>query len=148
MKTTFILLIWLLSIHCATAQDKNFQWLTGTWKIQNESVFEVWELKEGSQNLSGKSFRVEGADTVVTEVISLSYYKGSFHYIPDVAGDQPPIDFTITASDSQSFVAENPHHDFPKIIRYRYLRKEGREMIEASIEGNGKVISYSFEKLK
>jgi hypothetical protein len=148
MNTTFTVLIWLLSIHCATAQHKNFKWLTGSWKIQGENVFEVWGVKEGSQDLSGRSFRVKGADTVVTEVISLSYYNGSFHYIPDIAGDQPPIDFIITASDGQSFVAENPQHDFPKIIRYRYVRKEGREMIEASIEGNGKVISYSFEKLK
>lgn len=116
--------------------------------MQGENVFEVWSAKEGSQDLSGRSFRVKGADTVVTEVISLSYFNGSFHYIPDIAGGQPPIDFMITASDSQSFVAENPQHDFPKVIRYRYVKKEGREMIEASVEGNGKVISYSFEKLK
>ena len=148
MKAICSLLIGLLSIQYAVAQKMNFQWLKGTWKIQGENVFEIWQGDEGRRDLSGKAFRVKGADTVVTEVISLKYSNGSFHYIPDVAGDQPPIDFTITSSDRYSFVAENPDHDFPKIIRYRYVRKDGREMIEASIEGNGKVIPYTFEKIK
>ena len=144
----------LLSILCmvfcaldeTAAQDDRFSWLIGTWKLEGRNAFEVWD-RGGPAQWSGKSFRVKGADTVVTEIISLRFFDGSFHYIPDVAGDQPPVDFRITSSDGQRFTAENPSHDFPQAIRYRHIIKNGKNFIEAYIEGGGKVISYSFEKL-
>ena len=52
------------------------------------------------------------------------------------------------SSDERSFVAENPEHDFPKLIRYKLLKKRDGEFLEAVIEGNGKVIPYRFQRLK
>jgi hypothetical protein len=147
MKTPAVVLLVVLSIQLGQAQHHDFRWLTGTWKLKNKAAFEVWHVNADG-DLSGKAFRIHGVDTIVTEVIKLEYSHGSFHYIPDVAGDQLPVDFIITKADSQSFVAENPQHDFPKIIRYRCSTEGSRPVIEASIEGNGKVISYSFEKVK
>jgi len=147
VKTLLIILSALLTWSPAQAQERNLEWLAGTWKLKDKPVFEVWE-KQASGDLSGMAFRVNGLDTVVTEVIKLQYADGSFHYIPDVAGDQPPVDFLITKLDTRGFVAENPQHDFPKIIRYMLLSLNGRFYINASIEGNGKVISYAFEKIK
>lgn len=146
MKVLFCILA-VLSLQISLSQTHKFQWLAGTWKMPGKATYEVWELA-GNGDLRGTSFRIRSGDTLVTEVIRLAYSDGSYHYIPDVAGDQPPIDFLITSADHQSFVAENTHHDFPKIIRYRLVTKGGREMIEASIEGNGKVIPYAFEKIE
>jgi hypothetical protein len=148
MKVIFFTCLLLPWLETAEAQSENFHWLIGTWKVQGENTFEVWSGEKGTSGLLGKSFTVKGVDTVVTELISIEYYLGSFHYVPDVAGDQPPIDFTVTASDRNSFIAENPQHDFPKLIRYRYVKKNGKEKIEAAIEGNGKVIPYLFEKVQ
>lgn len=146
MKVLFVL-AGLLACNNIAAQQNDFKWLVGTWKIEGKDIFEVWKA-QGSRDFEGRSFLVKGTDTVVTETISLKFFNASFHYIPDVAGDQPPIDFRITSSDSHSFVAENPQHDFPKVIRYRYVIKDHTDFIEAVIEGNGKIIPYTFRKLK
>lgn len=147
MKTLAIILLLSPGIQFAFAQQ-HFGWLTGTWKMKDKNVYEVWTSHSDTENLSGRSFIVKGADTIVTEVIRLEFHGGAYHYIPDVAGDQLPVDFVFTSSTRQSFVAENPDHDFPKLIRYRYFKKRGQEFLEAGIEGDGKTLSYSFQKVK
>ena len=130
------------------SQQEAFAWLIGIWKLENKPVFEVWSVASDGVTFSGGSFRLEGADTTFTEVISLAFYDGKFHYIPDITGPQPPVDFTITSYDGQTFVAENPHHDFPKKIIYHHVVKDSKDFMEASIEGDGRVITYSFKKVK
>lgn len=147
MKAILPIAVSFLLCNATGAQRSDLQWLAGTWKLKNKPIFEVWKLLANG-DLSGKAFQVNGIDTVVTEVIELQYSDGSFHYIPDVAGSQSPVDFLITATDSKSFVAENPRHDFPKIIRYRFFTANGQAHLEASIEGGGTVITYDFEKIK
>jgi hypothetical protein len=133
--------------HC-NGQIQSFEWLIGTWKSPASAAYERWEKAPDGEHLLGKAFLLEGPDTTVTETITLKHANGSFHYIPDVAGGQPPVDFRITTTNGHSFVAENPQHDFPKTIRYRLVRREGRDILEAQIEGNGKVTAYTFEKVK
>jgi hypothetical protein len=138
----------LFHAHHVSAQHE-FQWLIGTWKIKDKRIYEEWKASADGQSLLGKSFKVNGADSVILEKINLTYFAGHYHYIPDVAENSAPVDFTISSFDQKSFVAENPAHDFPKIIRYTIVRKhkDVHELL-AVIEGNGKVISYAFEKVK
>lgn len=131
-----------------SAQKKEFGWLCGTWKMKNKNVFETWKVSPDDKSLEGFSFQTKGVDTTGMERIRLVFEQDAFYYIPDVAGDQSAVKFMITTYTTDSFVAENPQHDFPKIIRYHLIRKENKDFIEASIEGNGKVIPYSFERLK
>ena len=147
MKANLIMLICIAGVQTGLAQH-HFQWLIGSWKLEGKDVYEVWTVTESNARLRGSSYRLSGSDTTITETINLEFMDGFFHYIPDVVGDQPPVDFRITSADDQSFVAENPHHDFPKIIRYRHRRDLDGEFLEAVIEGNGKVIPYSFRKIK
>lgn len=72
--------------------------------------------------------------------------ESTHHYIPDVAGDQPAVDFVITSSDNKGFVAENANHDFSKKIVYQYISAD-KEKITV-IEGGLKSISYSFHKVE
>lgn len=130
----------------ARAQFQDFQWLVGRWKLSDQNVYELW--KQGDHGLVGEAFEIRGGDTIVTEAISLTFYQNAYHYIPDVAGDQPAIDFVITSSDKTGFVAENPNHDFPKKIVYRYMSRDEQEKLSALIEGNGKSTSYSFIKVE
>jgi hypothetical protein len=148
MKNLFILCFCLLSAGSGLAQRSEFHWLIGTWKVDGTNEFERWTSYDTTHDLTGSAFRIQEGDTVITEAITLLHYQGAFHYVPDVAGDQPPIDFTITSYDDHSFIAENPKHDFPKIIRYKRIVAGNQESIEAAIEGNGKVILYSFKKQK
>lgn len=130
------------------SQQKEFAWLKGTWKLKDKSIYESWNVSSDGKTLEGSSFRIKGTDTVAMEQIRFTHDKEGFHYIPDVPGDQPPVDFKVTQHNAESFVAENPQHDFPKLIRYRYIRKDSKDFIEAAIEGDGKVIPYFFERVK
>jgi hypothetical protein len=146
MRTLIITMIFLMHSMAGCAQQ-NFKWLLGTWKLKDKPVYEEWRTDTGG-DLKGLSFKVNGSDTVVLERINLTFRSGKYHYIPEVAENAAPVDFTFTSFDEDSFIAENPQHDFPKLIRYTIVRKDEQEFIEASIEGNGKVISYAFEKIR
>jgi hypothetical protein len=148
MKKTILLFASLFLVISVTfAQQQRFGWLSGTWKMKDKPVYEEWKPAQDG-TLLGFSYRVKGADTVAMEQIKLTYDGSRYHYIPDVAGDQGAVDFVITPSGKQGFIAENPTHDFPKVIRYQLVQRGNVDFIEASIEGNGKVIVYEYERVK
>ena len=138
----------LLLIAGAQAQQKEFSWLIGTWKLKDKNVFETWKNNADGKTLEGYSFRIKEGDTLGMEKIRFTYDGAAYHYMPDVAGPQGEVDFKITKYDVNSFVAENPQHDFPKIIRYNFIRRNNADYIEAAIEGNGKIIPYNYERVK
>jgi hypothetical protein len=140
-----ILFSLLISIASSCLAQHKFEWLTGTWKLKDKNVYEVWIKSKVNDDLIGRSFRINNSDTVVLEKITLTFKNNSYYYIPDVPQNAKPVDFKITTFDNSGFVAENPQHDFPKLIRYRLRSNDN---LEAAIEGNGKVIPYSFEKVK
>ncbi|MBX2969018.1 MAG: hypothetical protein KF803_06585 [Cyclobacteriaceae bacterium] len=130
----------------AQTPDHPFAWLEGTWKRPDKQVFEVWKKGEGEILLQGIAFRISPAgDTLITEEIKFVREDAAYFYIPDVAGPQGPIRFKLTAFDATSFVAENPDHDFPKMIAYEYQPQTQRLM--ASISGDGKSIPFPFERV-
>jgi hypothetical protein len=148
MKNTVLLFSVLITfIGIAQAQQKEFSWLQGTWKQNGKNAYEIWRLDDNGKSLRGFSFFVKDGDTTVTEQIQLVYKDKAFHYVPVVDG-QGAVDFKIKEYTNASFVAENPLHDFPKVIRYRFFKNANRDYIEATIEGNGKTMSYSFERVK
>lgn len=138
----------LMLINFSAAQHKEFSWLLGTWKLKDKNVYEIWKVADDRKTLEGISFRIKDGDTTVMEKIRFTYDGQYYHYVPDVPQNVKPVDFKITRYTAEGFVAENPQHDFPKLIRYQFIRRENGEFIEASIEGNGKVIPYHFEKRK
>jgi hypothetical protein len=149
MKTHVIIpALCILVSYTVTAQRKEFSWLLGTWKMKNKNVFEVWTLANDGKALEGISYEIKEADTIVMEKILFTYKDNAYYYIPDVAGDQGSVDFKILKHSAEGFIAENPQHDFPKTIRYRFIRKDDRDTIEASIEGDGKVILYAFDRVR
>lgn len=145
-KISLAAILCLSSIGC-NAQYEQFSWLVGKWKLQNKNVFEAWAVSS-DKSLEGSSYKVTGTDTTFNEQIRIVSEGNSFHYIPDVAGSQGQVYFRIIHYDETSFVAENQDHDFPKVIRYKKKQDEGNISMEAIIEGNGKNISYTFEKVE
>jgi len=153
MKTAFLLLsILLLIVEPTRAQDvKDFQWLVGSWKLLNtnpeKNSYEVWK-DAGHNTLTAISYNIKNADTLITEEIKLLREGRSAYYTPDVAGPQGEVKFKITSYDADGFVAENPAHDFPKKIRYHRVTEQEGERLEATIEGGGKSINYTFVRVK
>ena len=124
------------------SQVNEFGWLAGTWKVTGKASYEVWKIGKDRKTLEGISFNLKGADSVVTEKAKIINENGSFYYNVE-AGDQPEVSFKIVRYTAKAFTAENPQHDFPKIIRYT-LKPDGS--MNAEIEGDGKVIPYYFDK--
>ena len=137
----------MMAASCSCAQHKEFGWLIGTWKLEGKNAYERWK-ESGNNTLQGSAFRVHGSDTTTTEKLRFIREGDIFYYIPDVQGNPAPVNFKITFYDNNSFVAENPHHDFPKLIRYRFIPGDSQDRIEASIEGDGKVIPFHYERVK
>jgi hypothetical protein len=147
MKTILLLTVLNFPVMLLYGQHP-FAWLTGTWKLDSKEVYEVWTDQNDGVTLKGFSFKVNDSDTIVLERITFTKWEGSYYYIPDVAENKAPVKFKITSSDANSFSAENPEHDFPKVIKYTIVRKANTESLEASIAGNGKVIPYMFSKVR
>jgi len=144
MKKALLLSLFIYPL-IGFSQVKEFGWLVGTWKATGKEAYEVWKIGKDKKMMEGVAFRMKGADSVVTERTKIKQEKGTFYYIPDVVGDQPEVYFKITRKNADGFTAENPQHDFPKIIRYK---RQANGSLKAEIEGDGKVIPYYFEKIK
>jgi hypothetical protein len=145
MKKIVAACILVFIVFTVRGQQHQFAWLIGTWKLQDKNVYEVWTQMPESV-LHGKSFRISGSDTTLLEKINLVKRDEHYYYVPEVE-NKGAVEFKITSYDENSFRAENPAHDFPKLIRYTIVRKQEKVFILAAIEGNGKVIPYTFEKI-
>ena len=141
-------LVVLIGLSESQAQQKEFGWLVGKWKLKDKNVFEEWKVSTDKKTLEGLSYRIKGSDTTVTEKLLLKFEQPYFFYISEVAENPAPVKFRITQYNTDKFLAENPEHDFPKAIRYKLIRKDNQDFIEAAIEGDGKVIPYTFSKVK
>ena len=97
-------------------------WLVGTWsgKSTERSNYETWE-KDNDSTYVGKSYSIQQGDTVSSESFKLVQQGEAINYIPTVQGqnNDMPVVFTLTSSDSNKLIFENPAHDFPQKITYR-----------------------------
>jgi hypothetical protein len=144
MRFSLCAVIFLSVVSSCWSQTPDFSWLKGTWKLDGKNVYEIWS-GEGN-NLMGKSFKVVGSDTVLHEKMALRREGDDYFYVPDVAENKGEVKFRMTTITSDGFIAENQHHDFPKVIRYTIARKE--QTMNATIEGNGKLIQYTFHRFR
>lgn len=109
--------------------------LIGTWMISKPgyTMHESWIL-ENDSTLRGKSFIVKGSDTSILEDIQLIQRSAGIFYQPLVTDQNAGkiISFELTGFSGNSFTFENPQHDYPKRITYRFT---GEKSIHASIDG-------------
>ncbi|MBX2907792.1 MAG: hypothetical protein KF744_17230 [Taibaiella sp.] len=129
--------------HALTLSD--FSWLQGRWEMPMPEgiLFEEW-VPDGD-TLKGAGGLIRGMDTSVSETIVLTANDTGIFYIPTVKNQNggAPIAFRLTSIASDSFVFENPAHDFPQAICYK---KQGDTAMVARIWGTikGKTESEQF----
>lgn len=131
-----------------TEQDLlvNTDWLTGSWQntTKESSMIESWYRLDDS-TMAGKTFFIEGKDTVSKESIKLIQRKNEVFYVVEVNTQNggKPVPFKLTSWSKDSLVFINSKHDFPQKIRYR---KISIDSIVAEISGNinGKYASEKF----
>jgi hypothetical protein len=119
----------------ANAQDHFPSWLSGTWQVGQgvQQRFESWQPEHDSL-LYGRSYRVNGKDTIVAETIVLSRRNARLWYIPTVAGQNKgqAVPFGSTTVTARQLVFVNPAHDFPQQITYTRI---GNDSLLAEISG-------------
>lgn len=149
-KITLIIAMIFVSAasHAQPQQNADFdklKWLIGTWKRTGlkpgQSGTETWSATSATK-LAGRGITMRGTDTAVVEKLSLIVKDNEIFYVADVTGNPKPVFFKLTAITTDSFVCENPEHDFPKKIAY--TRVDGG--IHATISGDGKSVDYNFVK--
>jgi hypothetical protein len=123
----------------------DFEWLNGWWQnsLPEGIVFEQWTGTNGT--LSGRGGFIKGTDTMIAETISLEQAGKDILYIPTVNGQNngQPVPFKLTFASADSFVFQNPEHDFPTVITYHKLSEN---TMTARISGkiNGEEQSEAF----
>lgn len=85
---------------------------------------------------------MKGTDTTFVEILKIVTEKGSLYYVADVPGNNKPVYFEIISVNPDAFVCENPAHDFPKRIEYRFDGKQIRARVSAGSQG----VDYVFER--
>lgn len=114
----------------------NVDWLTGSWQntTKESSMIESWYRLDDS-TMAGKTFFIEGKDTVSKESIKLIQRKNEVFYMVEVNTQNggKPVPFKLTSWSTDSLVFMNSKHDFPQKISYL---KISIDSIVAEISGN------------
>ena len=156
MKEIYLCLLIIISLK-VTAQNAETDFIklraiTGTWSMETKRgmVYEHWYDKDDS-TLLGKSYKLNGSDTVLLEEVQLIRKATGIFYIPVVQGqnDGQPVVFTLVNTDKETYIFDNPAHDFPQRIIYQLPKNE---QMHAWIEGMDKGVyrkaDFFYKKMK
>jgi len=142
--TLSVLLFMCISAYAQKTLNQ-LRWLEGTWSRTNvkpgRSAQEYW-TKISDTEWRGLGVTLNGSDTVFVEKLKLVAKDGSLYYVADVPENNQLVYFKMTEVTDQSFVCENPQHDFPKRIAYARTNNG----LKATISGDGRSIDYFFER--
>ena len=115
--------------------DLNF--LEGSWygNIQGKEMIEKWTL-EGDSLWLGKSYMIDGADTVLSECMSIVSRSGKLQFIANTNPKDSlheTVSFSLMETKEGCFRFENLFNDFPQNVVYCELSKDS---LLAYIDGN------------
>lgn len=115
-------------------ERKDLGGLQGAWMMEGKgkNYGERW-VKNADDSLRGLGYSFRQKDTSFLEEVILTRKDGKWTYTPRTLGqgNGNPVTFTLTGSRQREYVFENPAHDFPKRIIYRFI---GQDSIHASID--------------
>jgi len=122
----------------AQVNPDNFNYLyrlVGTWSMRTPQsvIIEQWQ-RVNDTTLQGHTWRIVGQDSSLQETMQLVRTGNDIYYIP-VIRDQnngQPVPFKLRVLKLVGFIAENPAHDFPKKITYRF---KDEDHLDARVEG-------------
>lgn len=122
----------------AQVNPANFNYLyrlVGVWNMRTSQsvITEQWQRLNDS-TLQGHTWRITGKDSSLQETMQLVRRGNDIYFIP-VIPDQnngQPVSFKLRVLKLVGFIAENPAHDFPQKITYRF---KDEDHLDARVEG-------------
>ncbi len=117
--------------------------LEGTWKVENEEQYEHWD-KLNDNSLKGTSYVMKNDQMIVGEYLDITRVGKTINYTSTVIGQNggKPVSFKLTKSDN-TFIFENPKHDFPKKIIYE---KIDDVTVKVEVAGGDQSFGYTMTK--
>lgn len=127
---------------------RELELLEGAWKmsLDSSSVEEVWR-KENDTLYKGYTYEVDGADTVITELIELYLSNNQVYYVPTTYGqnDGNPVPFKLTSLEGGAFNFTNHDHDFPNLISYLFITKDHVvATVSGDMEGTTRSLDFDY----
>lgn len=143
MKYIFVILTLFLT-HNVLAQNTLPDFLEGTWKMENNDIFEHWD-KLNDHTFKGFSYKMEEGRMSISEYLDISEDNNEIVYTATVLNQNQGrgIHFKLTKSDS-TFTFINPDHDFPKKIVYQKLNDT--EIFVQVTDGDQRGFAYRMQK--
>jgi hypothetical protein len=111
--------------------------LVGTWQVEGQAVYEHWD-RLGETALKGFSYELKDGQPVVSEYLDLFKRGDDWVYAATVLNQNEgrTVEFVQCQGDKGAISFENPAHDFPRRIVYRFV--SDREMAVTVSDGAGK----------
>ena len=107
--------------------------LAGSWETETDGVRveEQWTCP-GPDAMYATGRTIAHGKTVFFEFLRIESRADAIYYVAQPKG-KPPTDFRLVRKDGETWVFENPAHDFPKRILYT---KTGDDSLVARVEGD------------
>ena len=123
--------------------------LEGTWKMTTKRGVLCEEWKKIDDNyMQGKGYMIKGTDTIINERVALTNTKEGVLYTSAVEdqNNKEPIAFKMIRAENDVFVFENPAHDFPKRIVYRFVTSDSIHAFVDDGSETGKRQNFYYKK--
>ncbi|MEO6253688.1 MAG: DUF6265 family protein [Ferruginibacter sp.] len=153
MKKLIIVLSLLACMSAVIETDNNafekLYALEGTWKMNSKrgAICEEWK-KMDNDYLQNKGYMIKGNDTIISESVALTNTKAGIFYTSTIEdqNNKQPIAFKMTGSENNTFVFENPAHDFPKRIVYKFITADSLHAFIDDGTETGKRQNFYFKR--
>jgi hypothetical protein len=131
---------------------KELQRLQGTWIMKGNkmSFGESWS-KKNKRYLQSRGFIIKNQDTIYTETVALRRDDQGISYTSTVTGqnNNEPVSFKLTSALNQTYVFENPTHDFPKRIIYSFVSNDSlHAWIDDGMKESKKQQHFYYSRIK
>jgi hypothetical protein len=132
-----------------TPDTRSFDWLAGCWHMDrdNGGYDEMW-LAPSPAGTIGVSREVDRGRVVGYELMRIELRPGpTVAYIAEPAG-QAAAEFLLVDHEQGRLVFENPQHDFPSRIEYRYVDDNALlARIAGTRRGKAETVDYAMHRI-
>ena len=147
IRATFLFLF-VANFFFANAQNnfsfQDLNWLAGSW-IDEDSVFiEEWHLTTDGI-LEGSVVPYKGSEPEVLEDLQIIERNDNIIYRVFLIDNINWTEFILTSTKNETWIFENPEHDFPKIIEYKKLNNNE---IRIRVEGSERSLEFTYFRLQ
>ncbi len=121
--------------------------LVGTWKLENDSIFEKWTNIINS--FSAVEKKKKNQDTTILENIEIIKENEYLFFQARIVNQNntESIRFKLSLAKDMYLLFVNKEHDFPRHIRYELLSTDSlQSIIGGTIEGQDKQVYFNYQR--